>query len=393
MNQVLEIFWVAIQILIGYNLVIPFLFLVAWFFSAKSRREECIDSKREIDFAIIVTAYQHTSMLSDVVGSIQQLKYGKYHVYIVADNCVDELLEFESAKVTVLRPEIVLASNTRSHLYAMERFIRHHDAITIIDSDNLVHPEFLRNMNRFFQLGYQAVQGIREPKNLDTTIACLDGARDIYYHFYDCKVLFQIGSSSTLAGSGMAFSASLYGNFLKSNSVVGAGFDKVLQAWLVSSNIKIAFSEDASVYDEKTSKTDQLVQQRSRWINSWFKYAFFGIKLLKKGIMGVNRHQILFGIVLLRPPLFIFLALSFVLMLTNLLLGSKMIFLVWLLALVLFSASFYAALAINKADKRIFRSLKNIPVFVFYQFVSLLNVRKANQISISTKHDRDNGRH
>lgn len=390
MSQILDICWIALQVLIGYNLVIPFVFLITWLFSRKSSSKENDIQQHENDFAVIVTAYQHVTMLSDVVNSILKLNYSKYHVYIVADNCGDAVLEFESEKVTVLRPEVVLASNTRSHLYAMEHFVRHHDCITIIDSDNLVHADYLSNINRFFQLGYQAVQGIREPKNLNTTIACLDAARDIYYHFYDCKVLFQIGSSSTLAGSGMAFSADLYGNFLRSHSIEGAGFDKVLQAWLVSSNIRIAFSENASVYDEKTSKPEQLVQQRSRWLNSWFKYAFFGLGILKNGIIRGNKHQILFGVVLLRPPLFIFLALSFVLMFVNLIFGSKMIFLVWLLALVLFSASFYSALGISKADGRIFSSLKNIPKFVFYQFVSLLNVRKANQLSVSTKHERDN---
>jgi hypothetical protein len=48
-------------------------------------------------------------------------------------------------------------------------------------------------------MGFAAVQGERKAKNLDTTYACLDAARDIYYHFYDGKLLFHIGSSATLA--------------------------------------------------------------------------------------------------------------------------------------------------------------------------------------------------
>ncbi len=79
----------------------------------------------------------------------------------------------------------------------------------------------------YFKQGYQAVQGIREAKNLDSTYACLDAAQDIYYHFYDGKVLFGAGSSATLAGSGMAFSTALYETVLGHLDVAGASFDKV----------------------------------------------------------------------------------------------------------------------------------------------------------------------
>ena len=84
----------------------------------------------------------------------------------------------------------------------------------------------------------------------------------------DGKILFKSGSSATLAGSGMAFKSDLYSSFLKQNKVSGAGFDKVLQAWLLNQNLRIAFNEKAVVYDEKTSHSDQLVKQRPK---SWRK--------------------------------------------------------------------------------------------------------------------------
>jgi cellulose synthase/poly-beta-1,6-N-acetylglucosamine synthase-like glycosyltransferase len=385
MNNIINVVGIILQVLAGYNLVLPFVFLLLWLLKRKHARTE-VETTEESDFAIIVTAYQHVSMLGSVVDSILKLRYTNYHIYIVADNCGESELTFDSKKVTVLRPNTVLASNTRSHQYAIDHFIRKHNYITIIDSDNLVHEDFLKHLNLNFRKGVSAIQGVRAAKNLNTSIACLDAARDLYYHFYDGKVLFEIGSSATLSGSGMAFSSNVYKRFLGTVQVSGAGFDKVLQAWLVMNNYQIAFNSDAIVYDEKTSKTDQLVQQRSRWINSWFKYASLGLKVISQGIRQGNKNQFLFGVVLLRPPLFIFLALSMLSLVLNLSFGNYFSAFVWMLSFVIFIVCFIVALKISKADKRILNSLVKIPTFVYYQFVSLLNAKRANKISVSTKH-------
>lgn len=388
MNDMLSIAILIIQVLIGFNLVLPFVLLIIWSLSKKAtRRESSPDS--ELDFAIIVTAYQHTFMLNSVVDSILKLNYSNYHIYIVADNCEDFNLEFGVSKLTVLRPENVLKSNIKSHRYAVDRFCREHDCITIIDSDNLVHQEYLYQLNLDFLEGYEAVQGLRAPKNLNTPIACLDAARDIYYHFYDGRVLSDIGSSATLSGSGMAFTANLYKMFLDTVDVNGAGFDKVLQAWLVTNGNLIRFNSEAVVFDEKTSKPEQLIQQRSRWLNSWFKFASYGLKIVCTGVKRLNKNQFVFGIVLLRPPLFIFLSFSFVALVINLFTGNYTAVSIWTGCIFIFVFSFYVSLKISAADKRILNSLRNIPTFVYYQFVSLLKARKANELSVSTLHDRE----
>lgn len=384
MENLIKCFSIFIQCLIGFNLVLPFFFLLAWIIKKKPNRS--IGKHRLFDFAIIVTAYQHTSMLHSVVNSILKSKYANYHIYVVTDNCEENPFEFVHPNVSVLVPDHILSSNTLSHQFATNHFKRNHDIITIIDSDNLVDENYLNQINHEFLKGFSAVQGIRKAKNLNTTIACLDAARDLYYHFYDGKVLFEIGSSATLAGSGMAFKTSIYQRFLDTTNISGAGFDKVLQSFLVLNNYRISFSSNAIVYDEKTSKADQLVQQRSRWLNSWFKYAALGFNILKKGIQKLNINQILFGIVLLRPPLFIFLALSIIALVLNLALGFYIVAIIWAVGLLLFVLSFYLSLNVGKADSRIIKSLINIPQFVYYQFLSLLKVGKANKISISTRH-------
>jgi cellulose synthase/poly-beta-1,6-N-acetylglucosamine synthase-like glycosyltransferase len=306
--KILITVWTVIQLIIGFNLILPlFLYLAKAF---QSKRRQGIDLVDEYDYAIIVTAYEQTTLLPAVVDSILRLNYKKYLVYIVADNCDISQLNFNTPSVIVLRPEEVLASNTKSHFYAINKFQRSHQYLTIIDSDNLVEPGYLNELNKFFKEGYIAVQGVRAAKNLNTSYACLDEAGDMYYRYIDRKLLFEVGSSASLAGSGMAFSTAYYKECLEFLDIEGAGFDKALQMELLNRGKRIAFAEKAVVYDEKTSKPTQLVNQRARWINTWFKYAGKGLALIVTGIKNLNWNQFLCGVVFSRPPLFIIVGLT-----------------------------------------------------------------------------------
>lgn len=380
----MKVVWIVLQIFIGYNLLLPLLLFIIWLLFCR-KKSAAVNSGNNFDYAIIVTAYEQTHTLPAVINSILKLNYQHFLVYIVADKCDVTNLKFDDERVIVLRPETTLASNTRSHFYAISRFKRKHDILTIIDSDNLVEPEYLNALNVYFNKGYKAVQGVRKAKNLNTTYACLDAARDIYYHFYDGQVLYEVGSSATLAGSGMAFTVDLYNECLGSLDITGAGFDKVLQFEIVKRGYRIAFTEAAVVYDEKTSHSDQLVKQRARWINTWFRYFHYGFSLLGKGLFKLNVNQFIFGFILLRPPLFIFLILSFLFMVADIFI-MPLAAIIWALAFVAFILGFAIALAFGNADKKIYASLINIPKFMFYQVVSLVLSRNANKRSVATTH-------
>lgn len=382
-----EVIWFSLQILIGYNLILPIILYTCRFL--KRNKVNAIPThKNDLDYAIIITAYEETALLPSLVESILKLNYSNYLVYLVADKCDVSSLKFDSEKVILLKPENVLANNVKSHFYAIDRFRRKHDILTIIDSDNLVDPDYLTELNTYFHLGFNAVQGLRVAKGTNSTIARLDSIRDVYYHFYDGKLLFELGSSATLSGSGMAFRTELYVSCLNEKVICGAGFDKVLQAQILKKNERIAFASQAVVYDEKTSRSQQLVNQRSRWINTWFKYFDFGFDLIKLGVKNRSINQFLFGLILLRPPLFIFISLSFCCLLLALALKLIIIYF-WLVAFLSFLLSFHLALKKSEDITINYSSLLGIPKFMFFQFLSLFFIKSANKRSVATKHQID----
>ncbi|SDJ57052.1 Glycosyltransferase, catalytic subunit of cellulose synthase and poly-beta-1,6-N-acetylglucosamine synthase [Pedobacter sp. ok626] len=380
----LFIFWNLIQAWIGIYLLLPLILYIFIIIRGKGRKV-VTDVSSELDYAIIVTAYEQTSLLPSVVDSILRLKYDRYLVYIVADKCDISALKFPSERIILLRPEETLASNTKSHFYAIRNFQRAHTHLTIIDSDNLVESDYLNELNYFFKQGYTAVQGLRVAKNLNTNYACLDEAGDMYYRFIDRKLLFEVGSSASLAGSGMAFLTDFYRECLELLNIEGAGFDKVLQMEILNRGERIAFAENAIVYDEKTSKPTQLVNQRARWINTWFKYAGKGIKLAVVGLLKLNWNQFLCGLVFSRPPLFIVFGLAGCAILINLFVAPQWLYF-WLFALLSFFFIFFIALRYFKAPISVYKALGSVPMFVFLQVLSLFKARKANKISTATVH-------
>jgi len=386
MVQFVSFVFIVVQLVVGFNLFFPLILFIIHFFKTKKAITPIVYN--ENDYAIIVTAYEQTILLPAVVNSILNLNYSNYLVYVVADKCDVSDLKFNDHRVVLLRPEETLASNTKSHFYAIKNFKREHKYLTIIDSDNLVDPEYLNELNKFFVQDYLGIQGVRKAKNLNTPYACLDEAGDIYYRFIDRKLLFDAGSSASLAGSGMAFTVSFYRECLEHLDIEGAGFDKVLQMEILNRGERIAFAEKAIVYDEKTSKSDQLVKQRARWINTWFKYAGKGVKLAITGLFKLNWNQFLCGLVFSRPPLFIIGGLTFVSILADVVFMPQLL-VFWLICLLSFFLIFFIALNYFKAPKVIYGSLLKVPMFIFLQVISLFKARKANKISTATVHYYD----
>lgn len=382
--EVINLIWIIFQVLAGCHLVLPLILLLIWLVM-KRRYDDTIVTP-ENDYAIIVTAYQQTTLVPHVVRSIQKLNYSNYLVYIIADNCGDiSNLNFDDEKIIVLRPETVLSSNTKSHFYAICNFKREHKYLTIIDSDNLVTTNYLTELDKVFARGFVAIQGVRAAKNLNSTYACLDAASDIYYRFIDRELLFNVGSSAALSGSGMAFTVQLYRDCLEHLVIEGAGFDKVFQIEIQRRNLRVAFADRAVVFDEKTSKADQLVKQRARWINTWFKYVGQGFRLVFSGITRFSWNQFIYGVFFTRPPLFILVFLSFFCFAVDVFTNPAAAF-IWFCGAVSFVFVFFVSLAYFRTPRVIYAALFKVPVFMFYQVVSLFKSKQANKISVATEH-------
>ncbi|CAN5510084.1 hypothetical protein BH10BAC5_BH10BAC5_16300 [soil metagenome] len=391
MITILQYLFISLQIITAIFLLFPVLnvFLSAFIKVKKPK----LSSHKESDLGIIITAYKDVTIALPLIESILDQTYKNYIIYLVADQCSVSGLKFSDERVKVLDPKFPLGSKVRSIKYACENFIREHEFLTVFDPDNLAHPDFFHITNEYLNRGYQAVQGRRTAKNVDSVYACLDAMGEYYYNYVVRYVPFGLGSSSSIAGSGMTISAKLYTDFFK-NEEVKTNFDKViiaedkiLQANIISKGHRIAFANEALVFDEKVSSGLQVERQRTRWINSYFKYAKVNAGLMANGIKELNWNKFYFGMNNFLPPLFLIMLFSCMFLFINLFTDIRISSL-WLAGLSAFVLNFIFVLYISRVEKEIWHSFWGIPMFMFNQVSALFKIKRSDKDFLVTEHSK-----
>jgi len=385
--KILIVIFVLLQGILAIYLLIPFFLLLLHFIRVRgkgfAKKKYPVVSNHNFDFAAIVTAHQDIRFIPPLVDSFSKQSYAEFIVYIVADDCDISTLKFNDERIRIIKPENALHAKIKSIRYAVDQFVREHDVIVVFDSDNLVHPDYLSNLNDYFQRGFTAVQTHMLSKNTDTVYAKLDSIGHIYNTFIERQARMELGLSSCILGLGIAIETKLYRKVMYTDSL--GGFDKKLQAHIVSSVPQLAFAEEAIVYDEKVDDGKTLEKQRTRWIYTYFKYFPDNWKLFITGIKKFNFNLVFFGFNTLRPPLFITVGSALVCLLINLFI-NPLISLVWAGVLLLFISAFILIVLTQSHQKVMGKALLYIPKIIIRQVGALLKLKKAGKEFLKTEH-------
>lgn len=385
--KILFAIFFILQLLFAVYLLIP-LFLLA-IHSLFTRNRKLIGKKypfvnnKDFDFAAIVTAHQDTRFITPLVDSFIKQNYRKFIVYVVADDCDISDLNFTNSHMRILKPEIPFHAKVKSIKYAIDNFIRPHDALIVFDSDNLVHPDYLLNLNNYFRCGFKAVQTHMLSKNTDTVYSKLDSIGHIYNTFVERQSRMELGLSSSILGLGIAIETNLYKQVMYKDSL--GGFDKKLQADIIRIIPQLAFAKDAVVYDEKVDDGDTLEKQRTRWIYTYFKYFKINWNLFQTGLKQMNFNRMFFAFTTLRPPLFITISTALFFLITDFFISPVYSY-IWVLLLFLFTLAFVLIIFTQSTQKGMNKALLYIPVIIFRQLSALTKLKKAKKEFLKTEH-------
>ncbi len=264
-----------------------------------------------------------------------------------------------------------------------------------MDPDNLEHPDFLFNINAYFHKGFDVVQGIRIAKNKNSTIARSDSLGEFYYNFTDRYVAFNVGSSATIAGSGMAIRKDLFLSFLRSNKVRSKlkggpilGEDKMLQNYTVLNGGRIAFEPQAIIFDEKLISGKQVERQRTRWINTYFENIGDGFRLIWNGLTRFRWNALVLGLVSIKPPLFILAGSAVIMAILGAFLDIR-ISAMLLLAMMIFGSFFIFAAWRSPHSKNVLKSVWGVPKFIWYQIRALSKTAKHRKDFLATENSQN----
>lgn len=163
-----DIVMVPMQILI---FLFTLYFFVIGFCGLWRRREQKIMTPKKT-FAVIVAAHNEQAVIGQLVENLQHLNYPKelFDVFVIADNCNDNTAEIagKAGAIVCERTHPTKKSKGFALEWMFEKLFemeKQYDAVVIFDADNLVHPQFLMEMNNRLCKGDKIIQGYLDAKN------------------------------------------------------------------------------------------------------------------------------------------------------------------------------------------------------------------------------------
>ena len=243
-------------------------------------------------YAVLIAAYREDAVIVETARRALRQRYpaGAYEVIVLADQLrpftLRELRRVAGVRTVVCSFDASTKSKSlRAGLSAIAA--DDFDAVVVLDADNRMAPDFLLEVDRFFDAGFRAVQGQRTapPTALGAT-ARWDAISEAVNNHILCAGHHAVGLSARLAGSGMAFDRALFARVMADVHAIG-GFDKELELRLTEAGESIAYAERARVYDEKVSDPEVFARQRGRWLAAQYTYAR---RYLLRGLWAGLRH-------------------------------------------------------------------------------------------------------
>lgn len=374
----------------GYVSLYSFILSTAGLFYRNVKAPESRTLRR---VAVLIPAYKEDQVITGVAEQALQQNYPAdfFDVIVIADSLKDSTLQkLRALPIKVVEVSFEKSTKVKAMNRAMEVIGDDYDCALILDADNVMERDFIRKMNNLFELGYQAIQARRDPKNENTPMALLDGLSETINNFIYRQGNVALGLSSSFNGSGMVFDYAVYKDIMSKMNSIG-GFDRELELRLLQRNIKSHFAKKIVVYDEKVASHEVFVRQRKRWISSHFfylkKYFSEGWRQLFKGNLAFFNSAVLRNIQL---PRLLNLGLLTITICLSLIFYRFVTInpLLWILLMGMNVLAMAFAIPRRLYSRKLLMSVALVPRLFIKMFLLLFKLRGANKSFIHTPHGR-----
>jgi hypothetical protein len=251
----------------------------------------------------------------EILERIQELQNQNYHNFTAYFFIKTPIIETNNlTNIKIIRPFQLTLNGLNFLSLCKQYFIKKPKAIIALRSNASLSKDFLFRMNLNLLKGIEAVQAqVIVDGNNESLESYQKMARE-FFNLIDREAPNSLGISAAIWQQGFMLSYSAF-NEIDFNRI--ASNDKYLQAELISKSIKIAYDSTARIFGKPLNETEFKVEKR-KGLSQYFYNIKLGFKLLIEGLKKPNCDKIIFGLNYLRPPLYLVLASSFVLLLINL---------------------------------------------------------------------------
>mgnify|MGYP000741623679 FL=1 len=281
------ILYIALTVLYFYQ----FIYIVIALIGDKKKKLDTYEAKKLHKFAFIIAARNEQAVIGNLINSIKQQNYPAelIDVIVVADNCTDDTAQIarEHGAICYERFNNMLVGKGYALDYCFNKIVEQfgdytaYDGYFIFDADNVIDKNYVKEMNKVFDRGYNVITSYRNSKNYDTN--WITSGYSLWF-IREAKYLnnprMMLKTSCAVSGTGFLVNSSI----IKKNN--GWKFNLLTEDIQFSVvNIlegeKIGYCESAMFYDEQPTTFKQSWNQRMRWSKGFYQVMFrYGRELI-----------------------------------------------------------------------------------------------------------------
>lgn len=345
------------------------------------RSDKYNDSRTKHRFAVIIPAYKDDEYIQKAVFSILKQEYpiDCYDIYVVSEQMSEQTNSFLSEQPITLMQANFHGKGTK--MKAVKAAIKHlpeglYDMVLIMNADNTVEPNFLEMMNDAYSSGSNAIQAHRIRLERSNNSSMLNAISDEINNCIYRSGHVNLGLSSSLNGSGMAFDFDWIKGII--DQVNDNDDEKAFEALLLRDRIYVDYLDKAIVYATRKENRRKFYTQRRNWIIAHYHSLFTNLHRLPGAILSGNfdyADRILNWITFPRTLLLIVIAVMGGLSSWSYWLdGIKW----WMLVLVLLLAMAFA-IPDYLVDNKFNKAIKSIPIMGIGMILNFLKLNKKKE--------------
>lgn len=253
-------------------------------------------ARKQHRYAVVVSARNESGVIGNLISSIRSQNYPSelVDIFVIADNCTDNTAEVARNAGAIVyerfNTEQVGKGYALDWLFKIidkEHADKNYEAYMIFDADNVIDPNYIKEMNKVFDNGYRIITSYRNSKNYDTN--WISAGYSLWFlreARYLNNARMHLGTSCAVSGTGFLVSADV----IREN---GGWIHHLLTEDIefttdsISKGEKIGYCANAVLYDEQPTKFSQSYTQRLRWAKGFYQvFAHYGRKLFKGVLKG-----------------------------------------------------------------------------------------------------------
>ncbi len=281
--------------IIYFNWVISIVFTLCYayqffyIFVGLFRKPDEYVAKVNHRYAVVISARNEESVIGQLIETVRNQNYPSelVDVFVIADNCTDRTaaVATEAGAIVYERFNTDLvgkgyALDWMFQIIKEKHSDKNYEAFMVFDADNLLDPDYIKEMNKVFDRGYRIITSYRNSKNFGSN--WISAGYSLWF-LREAKFLnnsrMRLHTSCAISGTGFLISAEI----IKKN---GGWIHHLLTEdieFTVDSVIHgeiIGYCANAVLYDEQPTKFSQSYTQRLRWAKGFYQvFSKYGGKL------------------------------------------------------------------------------------------------------------------